>query len=61
VANVLQAIKPPSAKAAIKLSFFIFNCPVFFIGLFVARRITRRRTACSLHNNKTPGKRIGYI
>jgi len=60
MANVLQAIRPPSAKAAIRLSFFIFNYPVFFIGLFVSRRFTRRRTGSSLHKDKTPCKSIGY-
>jgi hypothetical protein len=48
VANVLQATRPPIARAATKLSFFIFNYPVFFIGLFIARRITRWRTDGSL-------------
>src|ERR1039458_3521365 len=60
VATVLQAINPPRARAATKLSFFIFNCPVFFIGLFGARRITRRRNDCSLHKEKTFAKQIGY-
>jgi hypothetical protein len=33
---------------------------VYFIGLFVSRRITYRQAALLLHDNKTPGKAIGY-
>jgi hypothetical protein len=58
--NGLLAISPPIARAAIKLSFFISCCPLFVIGLFVARRFTRRRIDGSLHKDKTLGKEHGY-
>jgi hypothetical protein len=32
VTNVLHAISPPSAKAAIKLSLLILYCPVLTVG-----------------------------
>jgi hypothetical protein len=60
VAKVLQATRPPSAMATIKLSLLISICPLCFIVLFGDRRLNRRRTACSLLMGKTLVNAIGY-